>query len=78
MSGSSITSHRFEPKRESWTTCLHCGLAEAAHDLSVAERYKVVPNYRCPYCVSIDAAQCSHEREPLNVKGKPLPKRPEI
>jgi hypothetical protein len=26
-----ITTHAFVPEGEWWTTCRHCGLAEAAH-----------------------------------------------
>lgn len=33
-----VEGHAFEPKGAWWTTCKHCGLAEAAHASSTVRR----------------------------------------
>ena len=69
-----ITDHRFRsPIEQPWGLCIvpGCGLGEAAH--SAAEGiYTPVRAYRCPYCVNVGEAVCTHLEAPLGMDGRPL------
>lgn len=70
--GPVIRPHPYVQFGERWERCADCGLAEAAHDVGMQERYSTSGRYRCPYCVGLGAAYCSHEKAPLGMDGAPL------
>lgn len=68
-----IVPHAYEREGEQWERCKVCGLAEAAHDLSLHDRYRTAAQYRCPYCVDRHVSPCPHGQvHALDQKGAPL------
>lgn len=63
-----IDDHLFiSPEGKPWARCVICGISEAAHSGSTTP-YEPDPSlpYRCPLCVSADAAKCEHTQEQID------------